>query len=123
MTCTYLSQLIVSLEKQVKQSFLHLKQTRHQLSLDGVGLRVLDVNSVNSSSDYFVYLCIPGSESMLHQKKNGNCGLISPSMTDCRNQLQKRSLLAESHGCKAWIIVFFIGSKLQQLCCTSCTRL
>jgi hypothetical protein len=47
----------------------HLKNTRHQLSLDGVGFHGLDVESLNSSSDYFVYLSIPASETMLHQKR------------------------------------------------------
>jgi hypothetical protein len=46
-----------------------------------------DFMGVNSSQDYFAYLRIPASETMLHQ--NINCGLISPSMTDCRNQLQE----------------------------------
>jgi hypothetical protein len=49
-----------------------------------------------------------------------NCGLISPLTTDCRNQLQKWTLLPESCGCKTWIT--FMGSKLQQWCCSSCTR-
>jgi hypothetical protein len=69
MTCTYLSQLIVSLKTQVQQSFMHLQHTRHQISLDGVGLRGLDVDSVNPSSDYFAYLCIPASEITLLQKR------------------------------------------------------
>jgi hypothetical protein len=34
-----------------------------------------------------------------------NCGLISPSTTDCRKQLQKWTLPAGSRGCKAWISV------------------
>jgi hypothetical protein len=70
MTCTYLSQLTVLLKKkkQVQQP-LHLQHTSHQLSLDGARLHGLDVDSVNSSSDYFVYLCIPASETMLHQKR------------------------------------------------------
>jgi hypothetical protein len=54
-------------KKQVQQSFLHTLHTRHQLSLDGVGLGELNVNSVNSSSDYFAYLYIPASETTLHQ--------------------------------------------------------
>jgi hypothetical protein len=47
---------------------LALKHTRRQLSLDGAGLHGLDVDSVNTSSDYFAYLCIPASEATLHQK-------------------------------------------------------
>jgi hypothetical protein len=38
---------------QVQQSFLHTHHTRHELSLDGAELRGFDVDSVNSSSDYF----------------------------------------------------------------------
>jgi hypothetical protein len=69
MTCAYLLELIISLKKkQVQQSFLHLQHTRHQLSVDGAGLRGLIVDSVNSSNDYFAYSCIPRSETMLHQK-------------------------------------------------------
>jgi hypothetical protein len=64
-TRRYLSQL----KTQVQQVFLHLQHTRHQLSLDGAGLPGLDVDSVNSNSDYFVYLCIPASETMLHQRR------------------------------------------------------
>jgi hypothetical protein len=37
--------------------------------LDGAGLRGLDVDSPNSSSDYFAYLCIPANETTLHQKR------------------------------------------------------
>jgi hypothetical protein len=69
MTCTYFSQLIVSLKPQVQHSFLHLEHTRHQLSLDGAGLCRLDVDSENSSSNYFVYLCIPAREPMLLRKE------------------------------------------------------
>jgi hypothetical protein len=50
----------------------------------------------------FMYPCKWNSAS---SEKNDNCGLISPSATDCRNQLQKWTLLAGSHGCEAWITV------------------
>jgi hypothetical protein len=53
----------------MQQFFLHLEHTRHQLSLDEVRLRRSDVDSVTSSSDYFAYLCIPASETTLHQKR------------------------------------------------------
>jgi hypothetical protein len=69
MICIYLSQLIVSLKTQAQQSFLHVKHTGHQLSLDGAGLHGLDVDCVNSSSDHFAYLCISVSETMLDQKR------------------------------------------------------
>jgi hypothetical protein len=57
------------IKTQVQQFFLHLKHTRHQLSPDGAGLHGLDVDSVNSSGDYFAYLCIPESETRLRQKR------------------------------------------------------
>jgi hypothetical protein len=104
MTWTYLSQLIISLKTQIQQSLLHLLHTRHQLSLDGAGLRGVDADSVNYSSDYFAYLCIPASESTLHQKK---CELKIDLTFDDRPQ--KWSLLAESCGCKAWITVVLQG--------------
>jgi hypothetical protein len=69
MTCTYLSQLIVSL-KNPGPTILHvLKAHQTQLSLDGLGLRGLDVDSVNYSRNYFEYLYIPASETMPHQKR------------------------------------------------------
>jgi hypothetical protein len=40
-----------------------------QLLLDEAGLCGLDVDSVNSSNNYFAYLYIPASEIMLHQKQ------------------------------------------------------
>jgi hypothetical protein len=48
---------------------LALKHTRHQLSLDGAGLRELDVDSVEFSNDYFAYLCIPAGTSTLRQER------------------------------------------------------
>jgi hypothetical protein len=43
-------------------------------------------------------------------------------MTYCRNQLQKWTLLAGLHDYKMCMnYCCFIGSKLQQLCCPSCT--
>jgi hypothetical protein len=62
-------QLIVSLKNTGTTILLALQHTRHQLSLDGAGLCGLDVDSVNSSRDYFVYLCIPANETTLHQKR------------------------------------------------------
>jgi hypothetical protein len=50
MTCTYLSQLIVSL-KYTGPTILLVP------SLNVAGFRWLHVDSVNSSSDYFAYLC------------------------------------------------------------------
>jgi hypothetical protein len=37
--------------------------------MDKAGLRGLDVDSVNFSRDHFAYLCIPASETTLHQKR------------------------------------------------------
>jgi hypothetical protein len=48
---------------------LHLQLTRHQLSLDGTGLRGLDVDYVKSNSDYFAYLRIAASEATLVGKE------------------------------------------------------
>jgi hypothetical protein len=42
-------------------------------------------------------------------EKDVICGSISPSMTDCRNQLQKWTLLAGSRGFKPWIAVVLYG--------------
>jgi hypothetical protein len=48
---------------------MHLQHVRHQLSVDGEGLHGLDVDSVNSNSDYFASLCTPASETTLNQKR------------------------------------------------------
>jgi hypothetical protein len=46
---------------------ISLALTAHQtLSLDGARLHGLGVDSINSSNDYFAYLCIPASETTLH---------------------------------------------------------
>jgi hypothetical protein len=37
--------------------------------MDEAGLCGLDVNSVNSSSNYFAYFCIPANKTLLHQKR------------------------------------------------------
>jgi hypothetical protein len=58
------------IKKTGSTNFLALTITPfHQRSLDGAGLCGLDVDSVNSSSGYFAYLCMPASETMLHQKR------------------------------------------------------
>jgi hypothetical protein len=56
MTCTYLSQFIVLL-KIASPAILPLQHARLQLSLDGAGLCGLDVDSLNSISD-FAYFSI-----------------------------------------------------------------
>jgi hypothetical protein len=48
---------------------MQLQHARHQLSLHRAGLHGLNVDSLNSSSDYFAYLFIPSSETTLHQKR------------------------------------------------------
>jgi hypothetical protein len=70
-------------KKQVQQSFLHLKHTTPQLSLDGAGLHGLYVDSMNSNSDYVAYLYIPASETTLHQKRMS---------TADRSQLQRQTV-------------------------------
>jgi hypothetical protein len=71
------------------------------------------------------YLCVfmyPCKWNHASTEKNVNCGSISPSTTDCSNQLQKWTLPAGSRGCKACVdYCCFIGSKLQ-LCGRSCTK-
>jgi hypothetical protein len=61
-------QLIVSLKNRGTTTLLALMHTRHQLSLDGAGFRGLEMDSVDFSSDYFVSMCIPASETTLHRK-------------------------------------------------------
>jgi hypothetical protein len=77
-------------ENHLYISFFHLQHTGHQLSVDGAGLRVLEVDSVNSSSDYFAYLCIPASETTLHQKRIPIVGRShfqrQTVETNCRNE-------------------------------------
>jgi hypothetical protein len=65
----YLLQLILWLTTTGPTILLAL--TAHQTPnlLDGAGLCELDVDSVNSSINYFAYLCIPASETTLHQKR------------------------------------------------------
>jgi hypothetical protein len=103
-TRRYLWHLIDSL-KNVQQFILYLQHIRHQLSLDGPGLLGLDVDCVNSSSYFFRVLMYPCKWNHSSSEKNDNCGSISPSTIDCRNQLQKWTLLAGSRSCKAWITV------------------
>jgi hypothetical protein len=57
-----------SLKTQVQQSFLQLHPIQKPTSLAAAGFHGLDVDSVNCSSDYFAYLCIPARETILHQK-------------------------------------------------------
>jgi hypothetical protein len=102
---------------------MHLQHTRHQLSLNGPGLRGLDVNSVISSSDSFAYLHIPASETTFHQKKSQL--RIELTFEDrLWNPTAKMSPSSGSRGCKACVdYCCFIGSTLQKLCCRSCIRL
>jgi hypothetical protein len=94
---------------QVQES-LHLQHTRHQLSLDGTGLCGLDVNSVNSSGDYFAYLCIPASETTLHQKRMSiaDCSHLQQQTeeTNCKNELCQLDHTAARH---AWITIVSLG--------------
>jgi hypothetical protein len=54
----------------------------------------------------FTYLCKWNHAS---SEKNVNCGSISPSTIDCRNKLQKWTLLVGSSSYKAWITVILYG--------------
>jgi hypothetical protein len=53
---------------QIQESPLHLRHTRHQLSLDEAGLHGSVVESVNSIV-IFCVLMYPASETKLHQKR------------------------------------------------------
>jgi hypothetical protein len=51
-----------------------LKMLPLYTSVDGAGLRGLDADSVNSSSDYFAYLCNHAlSENLTFQTVEANC--------------------------------------------------
>jgi hypothetical protein len=65
----YPSQLIVSLNNTDTTIRLALAAHQTQTFPERSGLRGLDVDCVNSSSDYFAYLCIPASETTRHQKR------------------------------------------------------
>jgi hypothetical protein len=52
----------VSLKNRGPIIILALATHQTSTSVDGVGLRALAVDSVNSSNDYFAYLCVPESE-------------------------------------------------------------
>jgi hypothetical protein len=58
--------------------------------VDGAGLRGLDVESFNSSTNYFAYLCIPASETTLYQKRMivvDQCHLQRQAVeTSCKNE-------------------------------------
>jgi hypothetical protein len=90
MTCAYLWQLIVLLKNMGPT--IHLALTAHQTptSLDGAGLRGLNVDCMKSSSNYFAYLCIPASETMHHPKKISIADQShlqqQPVETNCKNK-------------------------------------
>jgi hypothetical protein len=78
------------------------------------------VDSANSGSDYFAYLCIPASETTLHQKEyqlrldlTFDDRLKKPTA-----KMNPVSWIAPLQG----VDYCFIWSKLQQLCCRFCTR-
>jgi hypothetical protein len=58
------------------------------------------------------YLCVfmyPCKWNHASSEKNVNCGSISPSTTDCKNQLQKLTLLAGLRSWEVWITVVLQG--------------
>jgi hypothetical protein len=65
----YISFTINCFVKNTGPAIVALTAYQTQFSPDGAGLCGLDVDSVNSSSDYFAYLYIPVSETMLHQRR------------------------------------------------------
>jgi hypothetical protein len=90
MIYTYLSQLTVLLKNTSPTILLSLTVYQIQLSMDGAGLRGLDVDSVNSCSDYFAYLCIPASETKLHQNRMSTADQShhqqQTAETSCKNE-------------------------------------
>jgi hypothetical protein len=110
-TRTYFNSWLFRLKTQVKQSFLHLQHTRHQLSLDGAGLHELDVDSVKSSSDYFPYSCIPSSETTLHQE-----GMSTTDRSHFRSQTVENNCKNDRVAARrAWIPAVLWG-----LCFSNC---
>jgi hypothetical protein len=114
---------------QVQQSFLHIT-THHTPTFTGwSGTSWVRYGFCELTSDYFAYIYIyiyiyPCKWNHASSEKNGNCGSISPSTTDRRNQLQKWTLLTGLRDSKAPVDCFcFIGPKLHQLRCPSCTIL
>jgi hypothetical protein len=89
--------------------------TAHQdtnFSVDGAAFRGLDVDPVNSSSDYFACLCIPASEPTLHQKRMS---------TADRSHLRRHTAETNSKNKPCYLdrvatrsgLLLFIGSTLQ----------
>jgi hypothetical protein len=114
------SSSVLTPERIAWESPIHIFQVI--LSLNGVELNGLDVDSVNSTSDYFAYLCIPVSKTKLHQK-----GMPIAGQFHFGNRLQKPIAKINSG---SWIAQLqgmdyccFTGSGLHRLCCPSCTWL
>jgi hypothetical protein len=93
----------------------------------------LDVDSVNSSSNYLAYLCIPASETTLHQKRMSGADRSHFSWknveTNCKNELPSWIVYilyihifhisqVQKCGCKEWITVV-----LQSLSFSNCVAL
>jgi hypothetical protein len=94
------------LKAQVQQSVLHLQHTQTPTFTDGAGLRGLDVDSVNSSSDYFEYVYIPASETILHQKRMSNADRSHlRRQTVETNRINEPCLLDRVAARLAWITV------------------
>jgi hypothetical protein len=124
-TRRYLSQSIISLKikhKYDNPSCNHSTTDNnfHRMERDFVG----KMSNPRTRVAIILHIYVSLQVKLPFIEKNANCGSISPSTTDCKNQLQKWTLLTGSRGCKACVdCCYFIGSKLQQLRCPSSTRL
>jgi hypothetical protein len=88
--------------QQIQQSFLHLQHIK--LSLDGVGLwRLVRSLWIPVAIILRIYVRILQVKPRFIRKECQLLISISPSTTDCRNQLQKWALLARSRGCKTCV--------------------
>jgi hypothetical protein len=120
MTFSYILQLFHYYKTLFQQSFLHLQHTRHQHSPGESEHHELDQDSVSFGSNYFAYLWNSASETTLPHKRmsiSDKSHLWRQTVeTKCKNE-------PGSHSWKACMDSCFMGSKLQQLCWASCTRL
>jgi hypothetical protein len=99
-TRRYLSQLIVSLKNRHNNSsctYSSPDTNFHGMEQHFVGSMWIPWTSVAIILRIYVSLQVKPR----FITKNVNCGSISPLATDCKNQLQKWTLLAGSRGCKA----------------------
>jgi hypothetical protein len=90
---------------------LAVQYIRLQIWMGGAGSHGLDMDCINSSSDYYVSLCMPARGTTHHQK-------IMSNAEQSHFWWQTAEMNPASCSCCC-----FIGSKIQQLYCPSCTTL